>query len=625
MYAVIGGQTVTIEHGSVSGPANIGQRATLSFNVLDELAAYTFLEGSAADLYSDAGVLLLARWVSQVKTYRVSQGGMLRHELTCTDNAYLADKRTIATTYANQTAQFIVNDFVAQVLSQEGVTVGQIDGGGITIGAFTSNYAQVSACLDAICQKAQGYSWWIDDHRKLYFVLSNPAAPPVSTIDDTIIERDTEYVTHGNTQFRNTQIMLGGVQQTGTQSASFIGDGHSTAFTLGYDMSAIAPTITLNGVSQTVGVVGDTGKQWYFQQGSKVLTQDSSGTKLTSSDVLAVPSYIGQFPAVITSQDAGAVTTRQMRENGGSGGATSGIVEAVAVDTSIATLAQGFAEANGYLARYNQDTNEFDFLTQTAGFAVGQVVTVNVPGLRVNSQLMQIDSVRMTDVGPIGSEVSTLYYLIKAVAGPLSQTAARFWTTLMRLSQQVAIDSINVGASGTVPILESGTVGWTWTVTGSATVVTYSDPSPTLYPSPTIYPGSAGAPVSITWTKTNAGLNAIRDALTGAAGAPALNTISGYFAWGTGTQGTPATATQLATEAGRKPITSNVNGASVGEDIVNGYIGPTDSVGAAITEVAFFAAASATANSGTMMLYGLYSHTHTASESIQVVADSTFS
>lgn len=122
-------------------------------------------------------------------------------------------------------------------------------------------------------------------------------------------------------------------------------------------------------------------------------------------------------------------------------------------------------------------------------------------------------------------------------------------------------------------------------------------------------------------TITNAGLNLARDVLNGVPGASLAIT---YVAIGTGTQGSPATATQLAAEAFRKAVASVSNGAAVGEGLINGYIAPTDSAGTVITEIGFFGgSATGAANSGTLIFYGLYSHTHTNTESVQLVADST--
>jgi hypothetical protein len=96
-------------------------------------------------------------------------------------------------------------------------------------------------------------------------------------------------------------------------------------------------------------------------------------------------------------------------------------------------------------------------------------------------------------------------------------------------------------------------------------------------------------------------------------------------AYGTGTQGTPATATGLAAEVYRKPVTSYANGANPGEGLLNSILSPSEIVGAAITEVGLFGGPTVTSTpgSGVLIFYGLYAHTHTNKESIQVQWDRT--
>ena len=488
---------------------------------------------------------------------------------------------------------------------------------GPTIVSLISDYAPCSDVFDAITQKAGGgWYWTIDNNKVLWFQQQTSAPVAPYTIDDTLTERGTDVATHGNTQYRNTQYMLGGVQPTAQQTETRQGDGKTTAFLMGYPLNSV-PTITLNGAAQTVGITGvESGKQWYWQSGSNVITQDSSGTKLVSTDTLQVV-YVGQYPAVAISSDNGAITTRAARE--GSGG--SGIVEAVAYDTTLTSTTQAQQGAAGYLSKYAHDLDTLVCLTKTYGFAEGQACVVNVPAHNFINESMLIESVTITDRGPIGGEVVDLYYDLKCVSGPINMGWQAWYKALASQAAQV-IGAITLGQSQTVALLQSGTVAWSWTVTGSATVNSLLIPQTTLYPSTTLYPGTAGTPVSLTWTKPNVALNALRDILSGAGSS--LDTT--YFAWGTGTQATPATATQLAAEAGRKAVTSITNGASVGEELINGYLGPQDAVGVAITEVAFFAGpnASSGANTGVMLLYALYSHTHTASESLQIQADSTF-
>jgi hypothetical protein len=123
-------------------------------------------------------------------------------------------------------------------------------------------------------------------------------------------------------------------------------------------------------------------------------------------------------------------------------------------------------------------------------------------------------------------------------------------------------------------------------------------------------------------TVVNVALNFIRDNLAGAQAIPLKAT---YFAIGTGTfSGTPLLSTALTTEVFRKAVTQYANGANPGEGLINCYLGPSDSVGTVITEIGLFGgAATATLNSGTLIFYAAYSHTHTGLESIQFQFDST--
>jgi len=121
-------------------------------------------------------------------------------------------------------------------------------------------------------------------------------------------------------------------------------------------------------------------------------------------------------------------------------------------------------------------------------------------------------------------------------------------------------------------------------------------------------------------TITNAGLNLLRDTLAGTVATPQVL----YVAIGTGSTAPAATDTQLVAEVFRKAVTS-VSAGSTGEVLINMYLAPGDSVGTVIAEVGFFAGptATATANSGVLLARGLYSKTHSATESIQLQLDLT--
>jgi hypothetical protein len=120
-------------------------------------------------------------------------------------------------------------------------------------------------------------------------------------------------------------------------------------------------------------------------------------------------------------------------------------------------------------------------------------------------------------------------------------------------------------------------------------------------------------------TVTTVGKNLLRDARKGTNTAKVT-----YVALGTGNSAPTAAQTRLDAEIFRKAISSYTSGGT-GESLANGYIAPTDAVGVAIAEVAFFGGSSATStpNSGIMIARGLYAHTKLGTESITMVFDET--
>jgi hypothetical protein len=118
---------------------------------------------------------------------------------------------------------------------------------------------------------------------------------------------------------------------------------------------------------------------------------------------------------------------------------------------------------------------------------------------------------------------------------------------------------------------------------------------------------------------TNGGLDLVAQALMNGT-SPQVT----WFAIGTSATAPAVTDTQLGAEVFRKPITSVAATATHGEALLNGYLAPQDSTGTVIAEWGLFGgAATSAANSGTLIAHGLYSHTHTGSESIQFQGDST--
>lgn len=120
-------------------------------------------------------------------------------------------------------------------------------------------------------------------------------------------------------------------------------------------------------------------------------------------------------------------------------------------------------------------------------------------------------------------------------------------------------------------------------------------------------------------TITTAGLNLLRDAMSGAQSA-----LISYVALGSSSTTPTVGDTQLNAETFRKKVTSYTNG-TTGEVLINMYLAPTDAVGNDIEEVGFFGGnATSASNSGVLLAHGLYTHNPKSStESIQFTLDFT--
>jgi len=107
----------------------------------------------------------------------------------------------------------------------------------------------------------------------------------------------------------------------------------------------------------------------------------------------------------------------------------------------------------------------------------------------------------------------------------------------------------------------------------------------------------------------------MRDARRGLLG----DVVIKYVAIGTSSTAPAAGQTALGAETFRKALTTS-GSPSAGVGLFTLYLAPGDAVGTGIQEVGWFAGigATATPGSGVMVARGLYVHTKTAGESIQV-------
>jgi hypothetical protein len=254
---------------------------------------------------------------------------------------------------------------------------------GGTIPSVTYNASFVNKNFDDLSKASGDYTWFIDQNKRFNFkangtipapwILQSAPSGLVVTVDLEVnadLEMDV-----GNDLYRNRQILLGVQSPTSTQVASFVGDGNTTAFTLGYPLASAPSSIMLDGVSQTFGLKGTSGSQWYYAFNDPVLQQDSSQAILQASDSLVV-TYVGLTAVTVVVDD----TTEQANRKAIEGG--SGIVENVedhSSDNPPMLQAQAIAYAQGLINRYAIAGRTLIFGTSRNGLDIGQTLSIFLP------------------------------------------------------------------------------------------------------------------------------------------------------------------------------------------------------------------------------------------------------
>jgi hypothetical protein len=301
----------------------------------------------------------------------VNNGSILRFDVDCVSYDALADRRIIARSYESptQTLSTIVNDIITQDFSGEGIDTTNVSTGPV-IGKIIFNYSHANTVFDQLAELT-GYSWWIDAYKKLYFVDRATITAPYSLTSASANFRSVT-VEHLRQDYRNRQYIKAGLGLTSSRTENFVGDGTRKSFTLAYPAGKVPTSITVGGVSKTIGIREvDSGKDWYWQSGSPVINQDTGAAAVGAGVAIAV-AYQGQYPILVAAQDDGQIATRSSVEGG------SGYYDEIQDEPDINDTTSASDRANALLRRYARINRKVNLSTVTAGLRAGQLVDIDI-------------------------------------------------------------------------------------------------------------------------------------------------------------------------------------------------------------------------------------------------------
>ena len=308
--------------GSMRIASRLGTRNRASLSLVDTTGAYRPTVGSEVIIDNGSSTRYFGGFVDSFTESLTIDGNQtaLSYEVECVSYDALADRRLVAASYesGSQTLSTIVGDVVTNFLTGDGITTTNVDTGPI-IDRLKFNYEPASKVFDEL-SNITGYAWWIDASKALWFKprsgVSAPFAITSSNARRVTVNRTTE-------TYRNKQLVRAGVDLTASRTENFSGNGTQKAWTLSYPVGAVPTSITVGGVGKTIGIRGvDTGKDWYWNLGDPVVSQDDGAAAVGAGVAIAV-TYRGQFPILISAQNDSAIATQA------AAGGASGIYEAI--------------------------------------------------------------------------------------------------------------------------------------------------------------------------------------------------------------------------------------------------------------------------------------------------------
>jgi len=317
-----------------------------------------------------------------IETLYPGNSGKLQFQITASGWSTVCDHRVINETYdAGQTSLSVITDIYNQTISGDGIGFGDVGGFTLIPQPLTFTPDTVTDAFNQL-RTLTNQQWWIDQNKNLQFIAIGAGGASGITIDNAHQNIMTQtgptgqpQITTTTANYRNVQYELTSVP-VGSQSRTetlIIGptDGFFQVVDFPIDT---APTITLNGVPQTIyqfgvnpfGLAG-----WYWQPGSNTLQQ---GQQISpGAGVTMVVTYDAENVNFTVDENATQVAARAALEG------TSGKWENIDQQTNIVNAAVGHSYGQGNLENFDTIPQVVVFDTYVSGFdeSLGLTIAFN--------------------------------------------------------------------------------------------------------------------------------------------------------------------------------------------------------------------------------------------------------
>jgi hypothetical protein len=350
--------------------------------------------------------------------------GEFKREVHCGGWKRILDRRIIFAEYiAGYNIAGIVLDILGNWLIGEGLTMRHVDAGPTFAEKIVFQGVTIAQAFDQLAALS-GYDWYVDWDKDIHFSLFAGNGAPFSITDDSTNWRNL-HVKKSLRDYRNVQYVRNNTGLAPLRTDTFTGDGMIRFFVTKYPLWA-APTVTVDGVPKTVGLLGvDNGtKDWYWigpsSYGVENLAPDAP---LAFGAVLAV-TYPTDFPNVVSQEDTAQIAARAAAEG------STGRYEAIGDLSDISEEATALAIATGLLARYGSagPPTDADYETDEPGLEPGQIQPFSVTAPAIADNLL-IESISSSWVDQ-GDSSSFFRHQVRATSGYCQGDWRAYWLRL---------------------------------------------------------------------------------------------------------------------------------------------------------------------------------------------------
>ncbi|WP_010174897.1 hypothetical protein [Bacillus coahuilensis] len=467
---LINGEPVNLKAGSLNIQKNTTDFDTLTFSIFTLKDKKWFKEGYEVELFF-LGVKKFGGFIHKVRENESLENYLL-HNIQVKGYEYLLNKIPIAKAYHNEYAGSVVTFLWDEFFYDEGIR-----GGHLELGEFLHDikfgYISGLTAMQRLAEKSN-FIFRINENKELIF-RSKEGYPAPFSLTKSIANRGSIRVSKGNSEYRNTQYIVGSKALTDTMTEEFKGDGKNKNFTLSFPVGARPKAyLSVNGGPFEERLVGfkelstNYGYLFFFKMEDNVIVYNSDAEALTENDIIRIE-YQGLYDVVVVNKIDYEIENRKKLDKG------TGTVGKV-IQQKIIGMDNIIQANTEILNKYGtQDGYEIEYETEEEGLEPGMLQEISLPDHNLVDTKGLITSVKIRDIE------NRLRYSVKVVNGPEHED----WVSFFSKNKNEDMDLIE-GSEFIQPVYSYEKI---WAETEFPNLFSKPvHPSNSTYPSLSLYP-----------------------------------------------------------------------------------------------------------------------------------------